>query len=102
LFWFLAAAATIAAVGSFIPARFPRLTTEIAGADRRNILRPRFIRRATMKLILSNVENVDVDQTLFARRFDFGAFTRHETGGAFENFQMINSPLNMRTTVTAA
>ena len=100
-FWFLAAAAAIPAIGAFIPAWFRRLTTEIAVTDRRIILKRGFIRRCTIEMNLSKVESVDVDQTLFGRIFDFGSVTIRGTGSTFENLRLIDSPLKLRTTVTA-
>jgi hypothetical protein len=50
---------------------------------------------------LRKVESVDVDQTLLGRLFDFGSVTIRGTGSTFETLGMIDSPLKLRTTVTA-
>jgi uncharacterized membrane protein YdbT with pleckstrin-like domain len=100
-FWFFAIVCAIAAIGAFIPAWFRRSTTEIAVTDRRIILKRGFIRRATLEMNLQKVESVDVDQTLLGRLFDFGSVTIRGTGSTFETLSMIDSPLKLRTTVTA-
>jgi hypothetical protein len=84
--WFIAALFAIAAAVTFIPAWFRRWTTEIAVTDRRVILKR---------------ESVDVDQTLMGRLFDYGNVSIRGTGSSFETLRMIDSPLKLRTTVTA-
>ena len=101
-FWFLTIVSAIAAIGAFIPAWFRRLTTEIAVTDRRIILKRGFIRRSTIEMNMQKVESIDVDQTLAGRLFNYGNVTIRGTGSSFATLRLINSPLKLRTSVTAA
>jgi uncharacterized membrane protein YdbT with pleckstrin-like domain len=99
--WFAATVFALAALVAFIPAWFRRWTTEIAVTDRRIILKRGLIRRHTVEMNMRKVESVDVDQSLIGRLFNYGNVTIRGTGSSFENLRMIDSPLKLRTTVTA-
>ncbi len=101
LWWLAAIVLAIAAVVTFIPAWFRRWTTEIAVTDRRIILKRGLIRRHTIEMNMQKVESVDIDQTLIGRLFDYGNIAIRGTGSSFETLHMIDSPLKLRTTVTA-
>jgi len=101
-FWFLTIISAIAAIGAFIPAWLRRLTTEIAVTDRRIILKRAFIRRSTIEMNMQKVESIDVDQTLAGRLFNYGNVTIRGTGSSFATLRLIDSPLKLRTSVTAA
>jgi uncharacterized membrane protein YdbT with pleckstrin-like domain len=99
--WFAAIAFAVAAIVAFLPAWFRRWTTEIAVTDRRIIIKRGLIRRHTVEMNMQKVESVDVDQTLIGRLFNYGNVTIRGTGSSFEKLRMIDSPLKLRTTVTA-
>jgi uncharacterized membrane protein YdbT with pleckstrin-like domain len=99
--WFAAIAFAVAAIAAFLPAWFRRWTTEIVVTDRRIILKRGLIRRHTVEMNMRKVESVDVDQTLIGRLFNYGNVTIRGTGSSFEKLRMIDSPLKLRTTVTA-
>jgi len=99
--WFAAIVFALAAIVVFLPAWFRRLTTEIAVTDRRVILKRGLIRRHTVEMNMQKVESVDVDQTLIGRLFNYGNVTIRGTGSSFEKLNRIDSPLKLRTTVTA-
>ncbi len=99
--WFAAIDFAVAAIVAFLPAWFRRWTTEIAVTDRRIILKRGLIRRHTVEMNMQKVESVDVDQTLFGRLFNYGNVTIRGTGSSFEKLSRIDSPLKLRTTVTA-
>ena len=99
--WIAAAAFFLLAVVLFLPAWYRRLTTEIAVTDRWIILKRGLIRRHTVEMNMQKVESVDVDQSLIGRLFDFGNITIRGTGSSFERLDNIDSPLKLRTTVTA-
>ena len=88
-----------AAIALFV-AWFRRWTTEMAVTDRRIILKRGFIRRHTVEMNMQKVETVDVDQTLIGRIFNYGNVTIRGTGSTFETIRRIDSPLNLRTSVT--
>jgi len=99
--WFAAIVFAVAAIVAFLPAWFRRWTTEIAVTDRRIILKRGLIRRHTVEMNMQKVESVDVDQTLTGRLFNYGNVTIRGTGSTFEKLVRIDSPLKLRTTVTA-
>ena len=99
--WFAAIVFAVAAIVAFLPAWFRRWTTEIAVTDRRIILKRGLIRRHTVEMNMQKVESVDVDQTVIGRLFNYGNVTIRGTGSSFEKLRMIDSPLKLRTTVTA-
>ena len=76
-------------------------STEIAVTDRRIIFKRGLIRRHTVEMNMQKVESVDVDQTLMGRLFNYGNVTVRGTGSTFETLRMIDSPLKLRSTVTA-
>ncbi len=90
-----------AAIIAFVPAWFRRWTTEIAVTDRRVIFKRGLIRRHTVEMNMQKVESVDVDQSLLGRLFNYGNVTIRGTGSTFERLTKIDSPLKLRTTVTA-
>ena len=100
--WFAAAVLALAALAAWIRAWFRRWTTEIAVTDRRIILKRGLIRRHTVEMNMQKVESVDVDQTLIGRLFNYGNVSIRGTGSSFETLKMIDSPLKLRTTVTAS
>jgi uncharacterized membrane protein YdbT with pleckstrin-like domain len=101
-FWWIAAIVLIvASIAAFIPAWLRRWSTEIAVTDRRIIFKRGLIRRHTIEMNMQKVESVDVDQTLIGRVFDYGNVAIRGTGSSFETLRMIDSPLKLRTTVTA-
>ena len=70
-------------------------------SDRRIIFKRGLIRRHTVEMNMQKVESVDVDQTLIGRLFNYGNVTIRGTGSSFEILNRIDSPLKLRTTVTA-
>ena len=96
-------AAALAAVAILAMARgyLVRLTTEIAVTDRRIIFKRGLFRRHTVEMNMQKVESVDVDQTLLGRLFNYGDVTVRGVGSSFERLRFIDSPLRLRTTVTA-
>jgi uncharacterized membrane protein YdbT with pleckstrin-like domain len=99
--WFASIVFAVAAIVAFFPAWFRRWTTEIAVTDRRIILKRGLIHRHTVEMNMQKVESVDVDQTLIGRLFNYGNVTIRGTGSSFEKLSRIDSPLKLRTTVTA-
>jgi uncharacterized membrane protein YdbT with pleckstrin-like domain len=100
LFLLTGALALIALV-AILRAYFVRWSTEIAVTDRRIIFKRGLIRRHTVEMNMQKVESVDVDQTLLGRLFNYGDVTVRGVGSTFERLKFIDSPLRLRTTVTA-
>ena len=59
-------------------------------------------RRSTIEMNMQKVESIDVDQTLAGRLFNYGNVTIRGTGSSFATLRLIDSPLKLRTSVTAA
>ncbi|HKO09599.1 MAG TPA: PH domain-containing protein [Alphaproteobacteria bacterium] len=86
---------------SLASAWFRRWTTEIAVTDRRVIYKRGFIRRHTIEMNMDKIESVDVDQTILGRILGYGTVTVRGTGAGLEPLQRIDSPLELRNSVTA-
>jgi uncharacterized membrane protein YdbT with pleckstrin-like domain len=99
--WFATFVFAFAAIAAFLRAWFRRWTTQIAVTDRRIVLKRGLIRRHTVEMNMEKVESVDVDQTVVGRLFNYGNVTIRGTGSSFEKLRMIDSPLKLRTTMTA-
>lgn len=78
------------------------LNTEIALTDRRLILKTGFFNTHTSELELASVETVQVDQSIWGRRFGFGRLTVHGTGEAAWMSPMIAAPLAFRRALETA
>jgi uncharacterized membrane protein YdbT with pleckstrin-like domain len=101
-FWWIGAIVlVVASIVAFTPAWLRRWTTEIAVTDRRVIFKRGLIRRHTIEMNMQKVESVDVDQSLIGRICNYGNVTIRGTGSSFETLRTIDSPLRLRTTVTA-
>jgi membrane protein YdbS with pleckstrin-like domain len=97
----VAALVALVAAISAVRAWFRRWTTEVAVTDRRIVLKRGFIRRHTVEMNMQKVESVDVDQTQLGRLFDYGTVTIRGVGSTLEALRMIDSPLELRTRITA-
>jgi len=78
-----------------------RATAELAVTNRRIIRKTGWIRRHTIEMARSQVESVDVDQSVIGRMLDFGDITVRGTGTTFEPFRFIAHPLRFRSAITA-
>ncbi|HXQ50336.1 MAG TPA: PH domain-containing protein [Stellaceae bacterium] len=79
-----------------------RATTELAVTNRRIIHKRGLIRRHTIEMSRTQVESVDVDQSVLGRMLNFGDITVRGTGTTFEPFRCVASPLRFRSAITAA
>lgn len=96
---YLAGAAGLVAVISFIRAWFTRFTTEIAVTDKRVIFKEGFIRRNTTEMNMARVESVEVDQSILGRVFNYGDITVRGTGAGLQPMRMIGKPIDFRNAV---
>ena len=80
---------------------FHRWTTEIAITNRRIILKRGFIRRHTIEINMDKVESVDVNQSILGRILNYGSVTVRGVGEGAETIDMIASPLDFRSHITA-
>ena len=76
-------------------------SSEFAVTNKRLIIKVGWIQRRTLETMLSKVEAIGVDQTMFGRLFGFGTITVTGTGGTKEPFANIANPLDFRRQVQA-
>ncbi len=76
-----------------------RSSVEIAVTTKRVMMKSGLISRRTGELMLSKVESINVDQSMFGRVLNYGTITVRGTGGTPEPFSKINHPLEFRRQV---
>ncbi|MGI8497708.1 MAG: PH domain-containing protein [Gemmatimonadaceae bacterium] len=74
-------------------------SSEFGVTTKRVIIKTGWLKRRTLEMLLSKIENVGVDQGLAARLFGYGSITVTGTGGTHENFHNIARPLEFRKQV---
>lgn len=74
-------------------------SSEFAVTNKRVIMKQGWLRRHSLETLLSKVEGIGVDQTIFGRMLDFGTISVTGTGGTRESFPRIASPLEFRRQV---
>jgi len=70
--------------------------------DKRVMIKTGIVSRHTLETILTKVENIGVEQTLWGRLFDFGTLYVTGTGSTREIFPGIHAPLEFRKAIEAA
>ena len=76
--------------------------SEFAVTDKRVMIKTGIVSRHTLETILTKVENIGVEQTLWGRLFDFGTLYVTGTGSTREIFPGIHAPLEFRKAIEAA
>jgi len=74
-------------------------SSEFAVTNKRVIMKQGWVRRRSLETLLSKVEGIGVDQTIFGRMLDFGTISITGTGGTRESFRRIGAPLEFRRQV---
>ena len=97
--WWLAIAGFAIAVPTLVWTYITQTSSEFSITDRRVVIKVGWIRRRTVETILSKVEAIGVEQTLFGRMLDFGTIVVMGTGGTKESFRNIARPLEFRRQV---
>ena len=82
-----------------IPAWIKSSSSEFGVTNKRVLIKVGFIRRHSMEILLSKVEGIGVDQSLWGRIFGYGSIHVTGTGGTNEHFHRIASPLEFRRRV---
>jgi uncharacterized membrane protein YdbT with pleckstrin-like domain len=98
------ALATIAALAGLYwaaKAWFHRWTTETDVTNLRVVHKTGFIKRRTFEMSLDKVESVDVNQSILGRILNYGSVTVRGVGEGAETIDMIASPLEFRSHITA-
>ena len=76
-----------------------RNATEMAVTNRRVLIKTGMGSRRTLDLMLSRVESIGVDETVFGRMLGYGSVVVRGTGGTPEPFVMIAHPQEFRRAV---
>lgn len=92
----VAGLAFLAGVTLFLVAFIRRLSSEFAVTNKRVIVKVGLLSRRSIELLLTKVEAITVDQTLWGRIFGYGSITIIGTGGTKEPFHLIGDPLEFR------
>ncbi len=97
-------AAAVGAIGALywtVKAWFHRWTTETDVTNMRVVHKTGFIKRRTFEMSLDKVESVDVNQSILGRILNYGSVTVRGVGEGAETIDMIASPLDFRSHITA-
>ncbi len=76
-----------------------KITNEFTVTNKRVLMKTGIISRRTLEMNLAKIENIQVDQGIFGRLFDYGTVTVVGTGGTKEPFRYLARPLEMRRAV---
>jgi uncharacterized membrane protein YdbT with pleckstrin-like domain len=97
----LAAVSAVFALYKMLTAWFHRWTTETDVTNMRVVHKTGFIKRRTFEMSLDKVESVDVNQSILGRLLNYGSVTVRGVGEGAETIDMIASPLDFRSHITA-
>jgi uncharacterized membrane protein YdbT with pleckstrin-like domain len=89
-------------LGVFFSSYLTWRSSEFAVTDKRVLIKTGIVSRHTLETILTKVENIGVEQTLWGRLFNFGTLYVTGTGSTRETFQDIHDPLEFRKAIEAA
>jgi uncharacterized membrane protein YdbT with pleckstrin-like domain len=83
----------------FVHPILERLSTEFAVTNKRVIWKQGIVRRRTGEMTLGKIENVQVEQGIAGRIFNYGTVALVGTGGTRESFDLISTPLRFRKAI---
>jgi uncharacterized membrane protein YdbT with pleckstrin-like domain len=83
----------------FVHPLLNRISSEFAVTNKRVIWKQGIIHRHTGEMTLLKIENVQVDQGVFGRIFNYGTVALVGTGGTRESFDLISAPLRFRKAI---
>lgn len=73
--------------------------TEIAVTNKRVLIKVGIFKTNSIETVLSKIEGIHVEQSLFGKLFNFGTITVKGTGGTNNNFKGIDKPMEFRRAV---
>ena len=79
-----------------VDARIKYRSSDFVITNRRVILKTGWLRRKMGELFLSEIEGIQVDQSMMGRLLDFGTLTVAGTGGSKVQFKGIQAPMRLR------
>jgi len=89
-------------LGAWLAAYLKWRCSEFAVTDKRVLIKTGIVGRHTLETLLTKVENIGVEQTLWARLFNYGTIYVTGTGSTKETFAGIHAPLEFRKAIEAA
>src|ERR1700686_3617702 len=95
----LGAIFVVAAIATFSYGVAKRNATEMAVTNRRVLIKTGMSSRRTLDLMLSRVESIGVEESVFGRMLGYGSVIVRGTGGTPEPFVMIAHPQEFRRAV---
>ena len=87
---------------AFLPAYLTRHFSEFGVTDKRVLIKTGIGGRYTLETLLTKVENIGVEQSVWGRLFDYGTIYVTGTGSTKETFPGIDEPLEFRKHIEAA
>ena len=82
-----------------ISASIARATTELAVTNKRVVFKTGWLNRSTFEMHLDKIENIHIEQSVFARGLDYGTIVISGTGGTRQAFAHIAAPLALRRAI---
>ncbi|HEU4683171.1 MAG TPA: PH domain-containing protein [Nitrospira sp.] len=76
--------------------------SEFGVTDKRVLIKTGIVSRHTLETLLTKVENIGVEQSLWGRLFNYGTLYVTGTGATKEIFHGIHAPLEFRKAIEAA
>ncbi len=95
----VAVAVAVVALLYAIPRLIRYASSEFAVTNKRVIVKVGLVYRQTLELVLTKVETIGVEQTIFGRLLNYGTIIVTGTGGTKEPFKDIANPLYFREQV---
>lgn len=89
-------------LGFFLPAYLTWHCSEFGVTDKRVLIKTGIVSRHTLETLLTKVENIGVEQTVWGRLFNYGTLYVTGTGATKETFPGIHAPLEFRKAIEAA
>lgn len=99
---YLSSAVLVLPLGALLSAYLKRRCWEFGVTDKRVLIKTGIVGRHTLETLLTKVENIGVEQTLWGRLFNFGTIYVTGTGSTRETFAGIHAPLEFRKAIEAA
>ena len=89
-------------LGFFLQAYLTWRCSEFGVTDKRVLIKTGIVSRHTLETLLTKVENIGVEQSIWGRLFNYGTLYVTGTGSTRETFPGIHAPLEFRKAIEAA
>jgi len=99
---YLSCVVLVIPLAAFLSAYLKWVCSEFVVSDKRVLIKTGIIGRHTLETLLTKVENIGVEQTLWGRLFNYGTIYVTGTGSTRETFSGIHAPLEFRKAIEAA